>query len=89
MHDVPDLGRRAFAPEVVDRIRALLTDAWAGRALAEAHVLAVCGILAAGGTKAEVAEYLRHAEESEFGATRSAARDVNAIARQAYVLVRE
>lgn len=48
----------------------------------------VCGILAAGGTKANVVDYLRGEEVALLGGVRSTPRALGDVARQAWLAVR-
>ncbi|HEU5173209.1 MAG TPA: hypothetical protein VFT96_00530 [Gemmatimonadaceae bacterium] len=62
-------------------------DVLAPRSL-EDFTRTVCGILAAGGTLAEVVSFLRGEEAQLLGATRTPPRELNAIGRAAWLAVR-
>lgn len=101
-----ELAGRAFDPDSIARVRAILAERWDrdGRIAAAAavrrepdpvlprrlddHAVALCGILAAGGTKAEVVEYLRREEEALLGGVRTLPRELGDVGRRAWLAAR-
>jgi hypothetical protein len=77
----PDGALRAAA------VNRLSDDVLAPRTLDD-FTRTVCGILAAGGTLAEVVSFLRGEEAELLGAPRTAARELGAIGRAAWLAVR-